>query len=175
MQFYLISTPLARCSKKITHATPSSDLHLKAPNSEFLKSSPPLTLFLNCKQPFSLVGTYACLELELKDDGQVEAFLKNLVVNYMTALERNLDIRSQEAAPVLEAFSIFDPSCLPKLEDPAFKKYAVDEVKCYASSFSLTKITHLHSGTPSSTRCHHGRYPLLFSGRKMTILQLSSF
>ncbi|CAH3146205.1 unnamed protein product, partial [Porites lobata] len=100
MQFYLISTPLARCSKKITHATPSSDLHLKAPNSEFLKSSPPLTLFLNCKQPFSLVGTYACLELELKDDGQVEAFLKNLVVNYMTALERNLDIRSQEAAPV---------------------------------------------------------------------------
>ena len=75
------------------------------------------------------MGTYASLELELKDDGQAEAFLKNLVVNYMTALERNLDIKSQEAAPVLEAFSIFDPSCLPKPEDPAFKKYAVDEVK----------------------------------------------
>ena len=139
MQFYLISTPLARCSKKITHATPSSDLHLKAPNSEFLKYSPPLSLFLNCKQPFSLVGTYACLELELKDDGQVEAFLKNLVVNYMTALERNLDIRSQEAAPILEAFSIFDPSCLPKPEDPVFKKYAVDEVKMLCKQFQFDK------------------------------------
>ena len=85
------------------------------------------------------MGTYASWELELKDDGQVEAFLKNLVVNYMTALERNLDIRSQEAAPVLEAFSIFDPSCLPKLEDPAFKKYAVDEVKMLCKQFQFDK------------------------------------
>ena len=85
------------------------------------------------------MGTYASLELELKDDGQVEAFLKNLVVNYMTALERNLDIRSQEAAPVLEAFSIFDPSCLPKPEDPAFKKYAVDEVKMLCKQFQFDK------------------------------------
>ena len=84
-------------------------------------------------------GDYASLELELKDDGQVEAFLKNLVVNYMIALERNLDIRSQEAAPVLEAFSIFDPSCLPKPEDPAFKKYAVDEVKMLCKQFQFDK------------------------------------
>ena len=80
-------------------------------------------------------GDYASLELELKDDGQVEAFLRNLVVTYMTALERNLDIRLQEAAPILEAFSIFDPSCLPKPEDPAFKKYAVDEVKMLCKHF----------------------------------------
>ena len=57
----------------------------------------------------------------------------------MTALERNLDIRSQEAAPVLEAFSIFDPSCLPKPEDPAFKKYAVDEVKMLCKQFQFDK------------------------------------
>lgn len=79
------------------------------------------------------------MELELKDDGQVEAFLKNLVVNYTTALERNLDRRFQEAAPVLEAFSIFDPSCLPKPEDPAFKKYGVDEVKVLCKQFQFHK------------------------------------
>ena len=38
-------------------------------------------------------GDYASLDLELKEDGQVETFLKKLVVNYTTALERNLDRR----------------------------------------------------------------------------------
>ena len=84
-------------------------------------------------------GDYASLKLELKDDGQVEAFLKNLVVNYTTALERNLDRTFQEAAPVLEALSIFDPSCLPKPEDPAFKKYSVDEVKVLCKQFQFHK------------------------------------
>ncbi|CAH3142593.1 unnamed protein product [Porites evermanni] len=84
-------------------------------------------------------GDYASLELELTDDGQIEAFLKNLVVNYTTALERNLDRRFQEAAPVLETFSIFDPSCLPKPEDPAFKKYGVDEVKVLCKQFQFHK------------------------------------
>lgn len=84
-------------------------------------------------------GDYASLELELKDDGQVEAFLKNLVINYTTALERNLDRRFQEAAPVLEAFSIFDPTCLPKPEDPAFKKYGVDEVNVLCKQFQFDK------------------------------------
>lgn len=79
------------------------------------------------------------MELELKDDGQVEAFLKNLVINYTTALERNLDRRFQEAAPVLEAFSIFDPTCLPKPEDPAFKKYGVDEVNVLCKQFQFDK------------------------------------
>lgn len=79
------------------------------------------------------------MELELKDDGQVKAFLKNLVINYTTALERNLDRRFQEAAPVLEAFSIFDPTCLPKPEDPAFKKYGVDEVNVLCKQFQFDK------------------------------------
>jgi len=99
MQFYLISTPLASCSKEITHATTPSDLHVKAPSQEFLKSGSPLTLFLSCKTAIQSGVDYASLELELKDDGQVEAFLKNIVVNYTTALERNLDRQFQEAAP----------------------------------------------------------------------------
>lgn len=104
MHFYLISTPLASCSKEITHATTPSDLHVKAPSQEFLKSGPPLTLFLSCKTAIQPGADYASLELELKDDelkddGQVEAFLKNIVVNYTTALERNLDRQFQEAAP----------------------------------------------------------------------------
>ena len=84
-------------------------------------------------------GDYASLELELKDDSQEEAFLKNLVVNYTTALERNLDRRFKEAAPILEAFSIFDPTCLPKPEDPPFKKYGVDEVKVLCKQFQFDK------------------------------------
>ena len=36
-------------------------------------------------------GDYASLELELSEDGQVRAFLDNLVVSYTTALEVNLD------------------------------------------------------------------------------------
>ena len=82
-------------------------------------------------------GDYASLDLELKEDGQVETFLKNLVVNYTTALERNLDRRFQEAAPVLEAFSIFDPTCLPHPGDPSFKVYGVDEVKVLCKQFQF--------------------------------------
>ena len=79
------------------------------------------------------------MKLELKDDSQVEAYLKNLVDNYTTALERNLDRRFQEAPPVLEAFSIFDPTCLPKPEDPVFKEYGVDEGKVLCKQFQFDK------------------------------------
>ena len=40
-----------------------------------------------------------------------QSILKRLLVNYTTTLERNLG-RFQEAVPVLEAFSKFDPTCL---------------------------------------------------------------
>lgn len=84
-------------------------------------------------------GDYASLELELSEDGQVRAFLDNLVVSYTTALEVNLDRRFQEAAPVLEAFSIFDPTCLPKPGDPAFKAYGVDGVGVLCKQFQFDK------------------------------------
>ena len=84
-------------------------------------------------------GDYASLELELSEDGQVRAFLDNLVVSYTTALEVNLDRRFQEAAPVLEAFSIFDPTCLPKPGDPALKAYGVDGVGVLCKQFQFDK------------------------------------
>ena len=84
-------------------------------------------------------GDYAALELELNEDGQVQAFLNNLVVNYTTALEVNLDRRFQEAAPVLEAFSIFDPTCLPNPGDPAFTVYGVDSVGVLCKQFQFDK------------------------------------
>ena len=59
---------------------------------------------------------YAALELEFSEDGLVQAFLNNLVVNYTAALEVNLYGRFLKAAPVLEAFSIFNPTCLPDQE-----------------------------------------------------------
>ena len=71
------------------------------------------------------------------EDGQVQAFLNNLVVNYTTALEVNLDRRFQAAAPVLEAFFIFDPTCLPKPGDPAFKAYGVDSVGVLCKQFQF--------------------------------------
>ena len=84
-------------------------------------------------------GDYASLELDLSEDGQVGAFLDNLVVSYTTALEVNLDRRFQEAAPVLEAFSIFDPTRLPKPGDPAFKAYGVDSVGVLCKQFQFDK------------------------------------
>ena len=84
-------------------------------------------------------GDYAALELELSEDGQVQAFLNNLVVNYTTALEVNLDRGFQAAAPVFEAFSIFDPTCLPKPGDPTFKAYGVDSVGVLCKQFQFDK------------------------------------
>ena len=92
-------------------------------------------LVLELKTALQPGGDYASLELELKDDCQVEGFLKTLVTNFTTALERNLDQRFQEAAPVLEAFAIFDPTCLPKPEDPAFKRYGEAEVEVLCKQF----------------------------------------
>ncbi|PFX26967.1 hypothetical protein AWC38_SpisGene8365 [Stylophora pistillata] len=106
-------------------------------NFDFLESS--FNLVVESQTAIQPGGDYASLELGLKDHGQVEAFPKNVVVNYTTALERNLDKRFQEAAPILEAFSIFDPSCLPKLEDLAFKKYGVDEIKVLHKQFQFDK------------------------------------
>ena len=94
-------------------------------------------LVLELQKAIQPGGDFSSLELELKGDRQVAAFLKNLVVNYTTALKRNLDRRFQEAAPVLKAFFIFDPTCLPRPEDPAFKKYGVDEVKVLCKQFQF--------------------------------------
>ena len=68
-------------------------------------------------------GHYAALELESSENGQVQAFRNNIVANYTAALETNPDRRFQEEAPVLEAFSIFDPTCLPNPGNAAFKEY----------------------------------------------------
>lgn len=115
-------------------------------------------------------GEYAALELELGEGGQVEAFLSNLVVN-----EVNLDRRFQEAAPVLESFSIFYPSCLPKPKEPTFKSYGVDSVRALCKQFQFAKNTPLHSGKTASTRCHHVRYSPLFYEEVMSFHPLSLF
>lgn len=120
-------------------------------------------------------GEYAALELELGEGGLVEAFLSNLAVNYTTALEVNLDTRFQEAAPVLESFSIFYPSCLPKPEDPTFKSYGVDSVRALCKQFQFANNTPLHSGKTLSTRCHHVRYSPLFYEEVMSFHPLSLF
>ena len=98
-----------------------------------------LNLVSELKNAIQPGGHYAALELELSENGQVQAFLNNLVNNYTTALETNLDRRFQEAAPVLEAFSIFDPTCLPNPGNAAFKDYGVDKVGVLCKQFQFDK------------------------------------
>ena len=112
---------------------------LQSTNSRIAEIRSSLNLASELQKAIQPGGDYAALELELNEDGQVQAFLNNLVVNYTTALEVNLDRRFQEAAPVLEAFSIFDPTCLPNPGDPAFTVYGVDSVGVLCKQFQFDK------------------------------------
>lgn len=87
-------------------------------------------------ESIQLGGDYAALRLT--ENGQVQVFLNNLV-DYTTTIETNLDRRFQEAAPVLEAFSIFDPTCLPNQGNPDFKVYGVDQVGMLCKQFQFDK------------------------------------
>ena len=78
-------------------------------------------------------GQYKDLELTLSPAS--EQYLTRLCVNYTNALEKNLDRRVGEAAPVLEAFSIFDPTALPKTTEPEFQSYGIESVKILAKQF----------------------------------------
>ena len=78
-------------------------------------------------------GQYKDLELTLSPAS--EQYLTRLCVNYTNALEKNLDRRVGEAAPVLEAFSIFDPTALPKTTQPEFQSYGIESVKILAKQF----------------------------------------
>ena len=49
-QFFHTSILSANCSRKTTHATPPSDLHLKAPNQELLTPVAPLALWLSYRK-----------------------------------------------------------------------------------------------------------------------------
>jgi len=120
-------------------------------------------------------GDYASLELELKEDGQVQTFLKNLVVNHTTALERNLDRRFQEAASVLEAFSIFDPTCLPNPGDPSFKVYGVDEVKVLCKQFQFDVDHTIAQWYNFKYLLSSWKVPSTVLQGKVTCHQLSSF
>lgn len=99
---------------------------LESTKSRIADTRSSLNLVSELQKAIQPGGDYVALELEFSEDGQVQAFLNNLVVNYTTALEVNLDRRFQAAAPVLEPFSIFDPTCLPKPGDPAFEVYGVE-------------------------------------------------
>lgn len=70
-----------------------------------------------------MLSQYVDLELQHEGDPQVSKFLETLVHNNTEAMEKNLEKRFQEDCPVLQAFSVFDPTCLPKPTDPNFWDY----------------------------------------------------
>ena len=83
----------------------------------------------------ALTSQYAELQLSLPEGDPIRVFLRNLVKNYTEELEKNLDIHFLAAAPVFEAFSIFDPICLPKAEDAEFQDYGTDKVIILCDQF----------------------------------------
>lgn len=74
-------------------------------------------------------GPYAALELSGEKDPKIMHFLTTLVQSYSTELVKNLDNRFKEACPVFQAFSVFDPTCLPKSTDVQFLNYGDDHIK----------------------------------------------
>lgn len=82
-------------------------------------------------------GVYGELELHLSDKDPVRHFIKNLVTNYTSALERNLDRRFEEASPVLQVFSVFDPSTLPAKTDDTFADHGKQEIQTLSNQFNF--------------------------------------
>lgn len=41
------------------------------------------------------------------------AYMRNLLLKYVSALKENIDLRFQNTLPVLGALSIFDPTLIP--------------------------------------------------------------
>ena len=68
-----------------------------------------------------------------------EEVLANLCQSYTLALEKNLDRRFDQAASVLEAFGIFNPTTLPAATDPEFMEYGVASVKILAGQFQFSE------------------------------------
>lgn len=85
----------------------------------------------------ALMGQYKDLELTLPSSQ--EEVLVNLCQSYTLALEENLDRRFTQAAPVLEAFSIFNPTTLPATTDPEFMEHGVASVKILADQFQFSE------------------------------------
>lgn len=78
-------------------------------------------------------------DLELTLNSSQEQVLVNLCKNYTTSLVENLDRRFSEAAPVLGAFSIFNPTILPAASEPEFSEYGVANVKIIAGHFHFSE------------------------------------
>ena len=80
--------------------------------------------------------------MELTLPSSQEEVLANLCQSYTLALEENLDRRFNQAAPVLEAFGIFNPTTLPAATVPEFMEYGVASVKILAGQFQFSEDHH---------------------------------
>ena len=78
-------------------------------------------------------------DLELTLYSSQEQVLVNLCNNYISALIKNLNRQFTEAAPVLGAFSIFNPTTLPAASEPQFSEYGVANVKILAGQFQFSE------------------------------------
>lgn len=68
------------------------------------------------------------IELCSEKDPKIIQFLTILVQSDSTELVKNLN-NWFEACPVLQAFSVFHPTCLPKSTDVQFVNYGDDHIK----------------------------------------------
>lgn len=100
--------------------------------TEVLSSCKPLHVLKEAS-----TGQYKDLEPTLPSSQ--EEVLANLCQSYTLALEENLERRFTQSIPVLEAFSIFNPTTLPATTGPEFMEYGVESVKILVCQFQFSE------------------------------------
>ena len=62
------------------------------------------------------------------------AYMRNLLLKYVSALKENIDLRFQNTLPLLGALSIFDPTLIPSSVSE-LPSYGVDSIKVLAKHY----------------------------------------
>ncbi|KAL9977174.1 hypothetical protein ACROYT_G014552 [Oculina patagonica] len=73
-----------------------------------------------CSLSTTLHYSFDFAQQDQSDHHKIGRSIGNICQSYTLALEENLDRRFNQAAPVLEAFGIFNPTTLPAVTDPEF-------------------------------------------------------
>ena len=77
-------------------------------------------------------GRLGTLEIEITDHAKGQ--LENKVKNYVLEQSKNFDRRFPDV-PLLQSFSIFDPTAVPDKLSPAFKIHGIEEIKVIHNHF----------------------------------------
>lgn len=88
------------------------------------------------KEDFATEGRFALLEIKITD--ATLTFCDNLQSRYIDKLIENIQARFDATLPVLSAFNVFNPDCLPDQNSELWTSYGTDEIKVLADHFGLS-------------------------------------